>query len=427
MSSQHEDLMRAVRASVEAYCAKAHDYAFDPKKPIVRLHEPTFGAEEINAALECMLTTYVTMGPKVKGFEREFADKHGWRHGVMVNSGSSANLLAVAAIANTLTKDGLKPGDEVIVPALSWSTTVWPLIQLGLVPVIADLDPRTLNIDPNEIERAIGPKTRGVMIVPVYGNPCAMDAIVDICRRRNLVLIEDCCEALGATYDGKPVGKFGRVATFSFYYSHHITTLEGGICVTDDDELAETMRILRAHGWVREVEDKQRWLKQHPDIDPKFLFVNVGYNLRATEPQGAMGTVQLKKLDRFVEMRRASAATYRNALQRFDNLFAFQEETPKGRHSWFGFSLILREGSKFGARELMAALGRANIETRPIIAGNIARQPALQHYAHRTVGDLKHATAVMQRGFSFGNHQAIDDAARAYVAEHIAKFVSERG
>lgn len=427
MSSQHEDLMRAVRASVEAYCAKAHDHAFDPEKPIVRLHEPTFGAEEINAALECMLTTYVTMGPKVKAFEREFADKHGWRHGVMVNSGSSANLLAVAAIANTLTKDSLKPGDEVIVPALSWSTTVWPLIQLGLVPVIADLDPRTLNIDPNEIERAIGPKTRGVMIVPVYGNPCAMDAIVDICRRRNLVLIEDCCEALGATYDGKPVGKFGRVATFSFYYSHHITTFEGGICVTDDDDLAETMRILRAHGWVREVEDKQRWLKQHPDIDPKFLFVNVGYNLRATEPQGAMGSVQLKKLDRFVEMRRASAAAYKKALQRFDNLFAFQEETPRGRHSWFGFSLILREGLKFGARDLMAALGRANIESRPIIAGNIARQPALQHYAHRTVGDLKHSTAVMQRGFSFGNHQAIDDAARAYVVEHIAKFVSARG
>jgi CDP-6-deoxy-D-xylo-4-hexulose-3-dehydrase len=419
--------MRAVRASVEAYCAGTHNYAFDPAKPVVRLHEPTFGAEEINAALECMLTTQVTMGPKVRAFEREFADKHGWRHGVMVNSGSSANLLAVAAIANAQTKDGLKPGDEVIVPALSWSTTVWPLIQLGLVPVIADLDPRTLNIDPNEIERAVGPKTRGVMIVPVYGNPCDMDAIADVCRRRNLVLIEDSCEALGASYAGKPVGKFGRVATFSFYYSHHITTLEGGICVTDDDELAETMRILRAHGWVREVEDRQRWLSRYPDIDPRFLFVNVGYNLRATEPQGAMGSVQLKKLDRFVEMRRASAAAYRTALQRFDNHFAFQEETPKGRHSWFGFSLVVREGSKFGARDLMAALGRANIETRPIIAGNIARQPALAHYAHRTVGDLRHATAVMQRGFSFGNHQAIDDAARAYVVEHVAKFVNERG
>lgn len=427
MTNRHEDLMRAVRASVEAYCSGTQNYAFDPAKPVVRLHEPTFGAEEINAALECMLTTHVTMGPKVKAFEREFADKHGWRHGVMVNSGSSANLLAVAALANAQTENGLRPGDEVIVPALSWSTTVWPLIQLGLVPVIADLDPRTLNIDPNEIERAIGPKTRGVMIVPVYGNPCDMDAIVDICRRRNLVLIEDSCEALGASYGGKPVGTFGRVATFSFYYSHHITTLEGGICVTDDGDLAETMRILRAHGWVREVEDKQRWLSQYPDIDPKFLFVNVGYNLRATEPQGAMGSVQLKKLDRFVEMRRASAAAYRTALQRFDNHFAFQEEAPKGRHSWFGFSLVVREGSKFGARDLMAALGRANIETRPIIAGNIARQPALKHYAHRTVGDLRHSTSVMQRGFSFGNHQAIDDAARAYVVEHIAKFVSERG
>jgi CDP-6-deoxy-D-xylo-4-hexulose-3-dehydrase len=427
LTSQHENLIRAVRASVEAYCAGTQNYEFDPAKPIVRLHEPTFGADEINAALECMLTTHVTMGPKVKAFEREFADKHGWRHGVMVNSGSSANLLAVAAIANAQTRDALKPGDEVIVPALSWSTTVWPLIQLGLVPVIADLDPKTLNIDPNEIERAIGPKTRGVMIVPVYGNPCDMDAIIDICRRRNLVLIEDSCEALGASYDDKPVGKFGRVATFSFYYSHHITTLEGGICVTDDDELAETMRILRAHGWVREVEDKQRWLSRYPDIDPKFLFVNVGYNLRATEPQGAMGSVQLKKLDRFVEMRRASAAAYRSALQRFGNHFAFQEETPKGRHSWFGFSLIVREGAAFGARDLMAALGRANIETRPIIAGNIARQPALKHYAHRTVGDLGHSTAVMQRGFSFGNHQAIDDAARAYVVEHVAKFVNERG
>lgn len=419
--------MRAVRASVEAYCAAMQNHAFDPAKPIVRLHEPTFGAEEINAALECMLTTRVTMGPKVTAFERAFADKHGWRHGVMVNSGSSANLLAVAALANTLTRDGLKPGDEVVVPALSWSTTVWPLIQLGLVPVVADLDPKTLNIDPNEIERAIGPKTRGVMIVPVYGNPCAMDAIAAICRRRSLVLIEDCCEALGASYAGTPVGKFGRVATFSFFYSHHITTLEGGICVTDDDELAETMRILRAHGWVREVEDKQRWTGQHPDIDPKFLFVNVGYNLRATEPQGAMGSVQLTKLDRFVEMRRASAAAYAKALQRFDNLFAFQEETPKGRHSWFGFSLVVREGSKFGARDLRAALGRANIETRPIIAGNIARQPALQHYAHRTVGDLRHATAVMRRGFSIGNHQAIGEAARAYVVEHIAKCVDERG
>src|SRR5215469_10738021 len=191
-------------AGVREYCDEQLDFTFDPKHPIIRLHEPTFGADEINAALECLLSTRVTMGPKVREFEKMFASHFGWNHGLMNNSGSSANLLAVAALANPVCKDGLKPGDEVIVPALSWSTTVWPIIQCGLVPVIVDIDPATLNIDPNEIERAIGPKTRGVMIVPVYGNPCAMDAIVDICKRRSLTLIEDCCEALGAFYDGRP-------------------------------------------------------------------------------------------------------------------------------------------------------------------------------------------------------------------------------
>ncbi|NQW52664.1 MAG: DegT/DnrJ/EryC1/StrS family aminotransferase, partial [Rhodospirillales bacterium] len=264
-----------------------------------------------------MLTTRVTMGAKVREFERAFASHFGWRHGLMNNSGSSANLLAVAALANPACRDGFKPGDEIIVPALSWSTTVWPIIQCGLVPVIVDIDPATFNIDPNEIEKAISPRTRGVMIVPVYGNPCAMDAIVDVCKRHGLELIEDCCEALGAYYDGKPVGKFGRVGTFSFYYSHHMTTLEGGICVTDDFEFSELMRILRAHGWVREVEDQQKWFDEHPEIDRRFLFVNVGYNLRPTELQGAMGLVQLPKLASYVERRRQNAAWFRRELAQY--------------------------------------------------------------------------------------------------------------
>jgi CDP-6-deoxy-D-xylo-4-hexulose-3-dehydrase len=412
---------------VEAYCAAHHDFGFRPEAPIVRLHEPTFSAPEINAALDCLLSTHVTMGAKVKGFERAFADEFGWAHGVMSNSGSSANLLAVAALANPATPDGLRPGDEVIVPALSWSTTVWPLVQMGLVPVIVDIDPDTFNVDPAEIERAIGPKTRGVMIVPVYGNPCAMDAIVDICRRRSLVLIEDCCEALGATYDGRPVGKFGRVGTFSFYFSHHIATLEGGITVTDDFELAELMRILRAHGWVREVEDRQRWLDAHPDIDPRFLFVNVGYNLRATELQGAMGSVQLPKLAPFVERRRENAAWFRRELGQYGDVFEFQEETPRGRSSWFGFPVRVKESAPFTVRELTRALNVDAIETRPIICGNVARQPAMALYEHRTVGDLRHADGVMTRAFSFGNHQAIDEGARSYVAERIRAFLAARG
>lgn len=425
--SKENELLDAVKRSVSAYCVEKHNFSFDAAHPVVRLHEPTFSTDEINAALECLLTTRVTMGAKVKQFEREFADNDGFAHGVMVNSGSSANLLAIAAVANPETSEGLKPGDEVIVPALSWSTTVWPLVQLGLVPVIVDISSSTLNIDPGEIERAIGPKTRAVMIVPVYGNPCDMDAIVDICQRKNLMLIEDCCEALGASYDGKPVGKFGRVATFSFYYSHHMTTLEGGICVTDDGELAETMRILRAHGWVREVENPEPWFKRYPEIDPRFLFVNLGYNLRATELQGAMGSVQLPKLAGYVEARRASAAWFLEELSAAGDVLAFQEETPKGRHSWFGFPITVRHDARFRVGDLRAALENAHVETRPIICGNIARQPAMQMFEHRISGDLSCASQVMDCSFSFGNHQAIDAGAREYVVGVIREFLHKQG
>jgi CDP-6-deoxy-D-xylo-4-hexulose-3-dehydrase len=335
---------------------------------------------------------------------------------VAVNSGSSANLLAIATLTNPEVTDHLRPGDEVIVPALSWSTTVWPLIQCGLVPVIVDIDPATLNIDPNELERAIGPKTRAAMIVPVYGNPCDMNAIVDVCRRHNLTLIEDTCEAMGATYDGRSLGGFGRVGTFSFYFSHHITTLEGGICVTDDTEFSEAMRILRAHGWLRDVEDPTPWTMQYPHIDERFLFVNVGYNLRITDPQAAMGMVQLEKLSDFVDARRAVAARHRALLEPFGNMLRFQQETPLGRHSWFGFPMVLDAGTGFAVTDLTRHLNKCGIETRPIICGNIALQPALQKHAHRTVGDLKHATEVMRSGFSIANHQAVSEDACTYIA-----------
>jgi CDP-6-deoxy-D-xylo-4-hexulose-3-dehydrase len=362
----------------------------------------------------------------VKKFEEMFCTEFGWTEGVMNNSGSSANLLAVAALANPATEDGLRPGDEVIVPALSWSTTVWPVIQCGLKPVIVDIDPATFNIDPNEIEKAIGPKTRAVMIVPVYGNPCAMDAIVEVCKRRDLILIEDCCEALGAYYDGKPVGKFGRVGTFSFYFSHHMTTLEGGITVTDDFQLAELMRILRAHGWVREVKDRESWLKKYPEFDPRFLFVNVGYNLRPMELSGAMGMVQLPRLAKFVDTRRENSAWFRREFAQYGDFFDFQEEQPKGRHSWFGFPMRVKSNAGFKVTELTKALNAAHVETRPIIAGNIARQPALKLYEHRVVGDMKHSNAVMDGAFSFGNHQDVDSGARSYVAEQVRAFLRAR-
>jgi CDP-6-deoxy-D-xylo-4-hexulose-3-dehydrase len=425
--SANDQLLETVHESVRAYTSAMHHFEFDPQNPVVRLHEPTFGAEEINAALDVMLSTRVTMGPKVLAFEEEFSAAFGFGQGVMNNSGSSANLLGVAAIANVATRDNLKPGDEVIVPALSWSTTVWPLIQHNLIPVVVDIDPVTLNIDPNEIERAVGPRTRAVMPVHVYGNPCDMSAIRDICGRHNLILIEDCCEALGAYYDGVPVGKFGRVGTFSFYFSHHMTTLEGGICVTDDTDLAEMMRVLRAHGWIRELKDREPYLKKYPDFDPKFLFVNLGYNLRATELQGAMGSVQLPKLSGFVDARRENTAAWQRDFARWGEYLDFQQETPKGRSSCFGFPITLKSGAPFTVSQLAAFLNNAGIETRPIICGNIALQPAMQLYPHRVVGDLCHSTHVMRRGVSFGNHQAVNGAAREYVSGKIGEFMSARG
>lgn len=412
-----------IRILIEKRFNELNNFSFDIKNPKVRLHEATFGPDEIMAALDCLLTTHVTMGPKVKKFEREFSDCFGFNHGVMNNSGSSANLLAIAALTNPALENHLKPGDEVIVPALSWSTTVWPLIQCNLTPVIVDIDPLTLNIDPSEIEKAIGPKTKAVMIVPVYGNPCNMDKIVEICRSKNLILIEDCCEALGSYYDGKAVGSFGSVGTFSFYFSHHMSTLEGGITVTNDTEIAELMRILRAHGWVREVENKDKYLKQYPNFDPRFLFVNVGYNLRATELQGAMGSVQLPKLKSFVDVRRKNAQKWIKDFEEFDDILICQKETPKGYHSWFGFPITLTPKAPFSVAEIRSYLESEGIETRPIICGNIAAHPAMDLYKHRVSGDLKHANNVMIRSFSFGNHQFVSDESQQYITGKIKHFV----
>ena len=425
--NNRDELRRQISEAIRTYCEAEHNFNFSASDPIVRLHEPTFSAEEIDAALDCLLTTRVTMGQKVKTFEMAFSASGPFGPGVMVNSGSSANLLAIAALVNPEARDALQPGDEVIVPALSWSTTVWPLIQLGLVPVVVDIDPATLNIDPNEIEAAITEKTRGVMIVHVYGNPCDLEAILDICDRHSLILIEDCCEALGAKYQNKAVGSFGRMGTYSFYFSHHITTLEGGIIVAQTQDDAELMRILRAHGWIREVEDQQPWIERYPEIHPRFLFVNLGYNLRATELQGAMGSVQLPKLPGYVEARRHNAEKLVSQLRTNAPLLRTQSTTPQGEHSWFGFPITLGIDAPFSVDDIMTALGDFGIETRPIICGNIARQPGLKLYPHRTQGDLTHASAVMERGFSFGNHQDIDNAARDHILGAIETFLANKG
>jgi CDP-6-deoxy-D-xylo-4-hexulose-3-dehydrase len=363
----------------------------------VKLHSPTFGEEEIAAVVEVMRSTNVTQGEKVRSFEDTFARMFGHKNAVACNSGSSANLLVIASM---VALGRLNRGDEVIVSALSWSTTVFPLIQYGLIPVFVDCDPETLNIDVEAVKRAWSPKTKAVMPVHVYGNPCDMDGLID------MPMIEDCCEAMGASFYGVPVGRFGQAGTFSFYFSHHITTLEGGMVVTEDDELADMMRIQRSHGWQREAKKKQ-----HVNgIDDRFLFVDLGYNLRLSEPMAAMGLIQLDKLAGFIERRRALLAIIKDRLK--DSPVKVQREI--GRSSAFGAALL----GPPGMRDALEG-----IETRPIIAGNLARHPAILKHPHRVAGTLDVADAVLRNGFAVPCHQGMTDEDAHFIADSILKIL----
>lgn len=391
----------------------------------VRFHEPTHGPEEIWAAVRCLLTGQVSIGDAVRRFEEEFAARFGFDHAVMVNSGSSANLLAVAALCNPKVLDGLHPGNEVIVPALCGPTTVWPLIQHGLVPVFVDVDPESWTIDPLQVKEALSPRTRAIFPVHVHGNPCDMRALGRIAQEHSLILLEDCRAALGATFEGKAVGNLSRVATFSFR-DEPISTIEGGMCVTNDFEVAEVLRSLRAHGGVRDNIDPGRHWRGHPDLDPQYLFVSAGYNLCPTELQGAIGSVQLAKLDEYVRLRRDTASWWKKECEPWREVLELQKEVPSGESSWLGLPIGIREEAPFQSKDLRAHLEACGVETRPVLSGNLASQPILKSYPHRLVGGLGTANSVTRRAFVVGNHQGVDAETKGYVARRFREFVSGR-
>jgi len=405
--------------TVESYCEHYFNFGFNPAIPVVRLHGPSYGPEEIMGALEVLLSTNVTQGKLVKEFEEKYSYFVDLQNCVACNSGSSANLLAISALCSL---GDLRRGDEVIVPALSWSTTIWPLVQHGLIPVFVDCDPETFNIDPREVEKALSSKTRAVMLVHLYGNPCDMNWLREVCRKVNPILIEDCCEAMGAEFEEKPVGTFGDISTFSFYFSHHITTMEGGMVTTPHQDVEQKLRIQRSHGWTREVEDQEALRKKYPNIDPKFLFVDTGYNLRLTELAAAMGLKQLGKLEGILTTRFYNNLHYRGALQPL-GLFDFQKEHFGG--SSFGFSLILKDDAPFTVSAIRTFLKSRDIETRPIVAGNMATQPAMSKFPHQVQGGLENTNRIMNRGFAIANHHHINAEARNYVVENIKEFTCE--
>ncbi|HNC95069.1 MAG TPA: DegT/DnrJ/EryC1/StrS family aminotransferase [Myxococcota bacterium] len=361
-----------------------------------------FGPDEVLAAMETLLSTRLTMGERTRAFEAAWAAWCGRRFGVMVNSGSSANLIMLAAMMET---GRLQPGDEVLVPAVSWSTSLFPVAQVGLVPVMVDVHPQSLCMDPASVAAARGPRTKAALAVHLLGQATDMDAL------DGLLILEDACAAHGAVYRGKKIGGFGEASSFSFFFSHHITTIEGGIVVCDDEELANSLRSLRAHGWIRERSDRAALEAAHPEIDPRFLFVSSGYNLRPTEIQAAFGLVQLGRLDRWVQQRRANHAAWCESLSAPD--MQVFPEVPGTEHAGFAFAM-LPSGPRAPIQAFLQARG---VETRPISGSNLARQPAFQHVPAQKRVPLPVSDAIHERGFFIGNSHAFGPAHGVRIAE----------
>ncbi len=254
-------------------------------------------------------------------------------------------------------------------------------------------------------------------------SPCRIDRLEKTAQEQDLFLVEDACESTGAEFQGQKVGTFGDMGTFSFYMSHHISTIEGGMVVTDNEDLYESLKAMRAFGWVRDLQDKDKYASENKAVDPRFLFITDGYNLRPTEIQGAFGIHQIKKLDKFIENRRRNAAYWRKRLHPYQDILLLPEEEPATRNVYFGYPLTLRPEAPVRREDLVTHLEAKGIETRLIMAGNMAEQPAMKHIPHRTVGDLPNSRLIMRRSFFFGNHNGIGTGEREYIADCIVQFL----
>jgi CDP-6-deoxy-D-xylo-4-hexulose-3-dehydrase len=373
----------------------------EPETTGFPLATSSWDAAEYDALQAVIASGRFTMGPLVAQFERDFAAAFGSEFGVMVNSGSSANLLAVAAAVLDPRSD-LNAGDEVIVPAVSWATTYYPLQQYGLTLKFVDIDIDTLNIDLDLLEAAIGPKTKAVFAVNLLGNPNDFARLQAIADEHGLIILEDNCESLGATFEGKAAGTFGAMGTFSAFFSHHISTMEGGVILTDDEQLRQMLVSLRAHGWTRELPDTNLVHNKSGDrFDDLFRFVLPGYNVRPLEMSGALGIEQTKKIPSLIAGRRENAAYFTERMAQVEGI-RIQREV--GESSWFGFSLVL-EGRYAGRRsEVVDALTAAHIDSRPIVAGNFTRNPVMRYLDAVVPESLPAADKIHDDGLFVGNH-----------------------
>jgi CDP-6-deoxy-D-xylo-4-hexulose-3-dehydrase len=412
--SKSNELREKILGLVQSFYEETYaEETFVPGETAVPVSGRVFNGEEMQLLVDASLDFWLTTGRYADQFEKEFANYMGVRHALLCNSGSSANLLALSALTSSKLEDrAIKPGDEVITVAAGFPTTINPIVQNQLTPVFLDVEMGTYNVDTTHLEEAITPKTKAIMIAHTLGNPFDLDTVTEIANKHNLWLIEDNCDAVGARYNGRLTGSFGHLSSVSFYPAHHITMGEGGCVLTKNAQIKKLVESFRdwgrdcwcAPGVANTCGKRFDWqLGDLPEgYDHKYIYSHVGYNLKLTDMQAAVGVAQLKKLPQFLEARQRNWQQLYDGLKQFENFLILPEPTPNSDPSWFGFLLSVREDAPFKRNELVRFLEENHVATRLLFSGNITRQPAYQDIDYRVVGDLKNTDFVMNQTFWIG-------------------------
>lgn len=386
-----------------------------------------FNKKDIDLGVKVLKSKYITMSKHTKKFEKYFAKKMNCRFALMVNSGSSANLLAASTIINPLRKNRLKAGDEVLIPALCWSTSLWPLVQNNLKPVFVDINIDDFNISIDDLKKKITNKTRAIMCVHILGTSSNMIEISKIAKKNNLEVIEDTCESLGAKYNHKFLGNYGNFGTYSFYYSHQITSGEGGMIVCKNKEDFEILKMLRSHGWSRDTSYHKKYSSKYKNLDEKFLFVNSGYNLRPTDIQAAIAHNQFKRLKTFMKNRDENRNKIISKLKenkKWNNQFKFVPTKVKVSPSWFGLPLIINEKYLNKKKFFTKYLSSVGIENRPILSGNFLNQPSAKLYKLNNKSyNFPNSEKIQDQGFFIGLHtKKISSSELNFLTSHLLKI-----
>ncbi|OAA93671.1 lipopolysaccharide biosynthesis protein RfbH [Clostridium coskatii] len=433
--SAREDI---INRAGKFYHNKQSTNKFIPGKTYIPASGKVLDENDLANLIDASLDMWLTSGRYADMFEKKFSDFLSVKYCSLVNSGSSANLIALTALTSyKLGEKRLKPGDEVITVAAGFPTTVSPIIQNNLVPVFVDVDLKTYNIKADNIENAISDKTRAIILAHTLGNPFNLNVIMKLAKRYNLWVIEDNCDALGAEYNGKYTGTFGHISTYSFYPAHHITMGEGGAVVTNDLNLHNIIRSIR--DWGRDCicspgRDNfcgKRFSQQHGDLpfgyDHKYVYSHFGYNLKVTDMQAAIGVSQLKKLPKFIKKRRENYKKLYYGLKQFEEHLILPEPTENSEPSWFGFPITIRKNSKFNRNDIINFLEENKIGTRLLFAGNILKQPLFteNNIKYRAIGDLKNTDIVMNNTFWIGVWPGIDDERIKYIIDRFGNYLNK--